>query len=164
MNWEALGAIAELLGAIGVIGSLVYLGMQIRHSALQTELNTKTMRATVYNQTISQISGWGRSVIALDSDTRNRFWKAVSDPASSASEDLALHQVLMGEYFFSFENLFRLHEQGMIDDDSWENSISNNVEVFRLPGFETYGESRDGPVSKRFWAHVQSRLSSGNGA
>jgi hypothetical protein len=47
MNWEALGAIAELLGAIGVIGSLVYLGMQIRHSALQTELNTKTMRATV---------------------------------------------------------------------------------------------------------------------
>jgi hypothetical protein len=32
MNWEAVGAIAELLGAIGVIASLVYLAIQIRMS------------------------------------------------------------------------------------------------------------------------------------
>ena len=30
MNWEAIGAIAESLGAIGVIASLVYLASQIR--------------------------------------------------------------------------------------------------------------------------------------
>jgi hypothetical protein len=30
MNWDAIGAIAELLGAIGVIASLVYLAGQIR--------------------------------------------------------------------------------------------------------------------------------------
>ena len=32
MNWNAIGAIAELLGAIGVIVSLVYLALQIRDS------------------------------------------------------------------------------------------------------------------------------------
>ncbi len=32
MNWDAIGAIAELLGAIGVIASLVYLAAQIRKS------------------------------------------------------------------------------------------------------------------------------------
>ncbi len=29
MNWDAIGAIAELLGAIGVIASLVYLARQM---------------------------------------------------------------------------------------------------------------------------------------
>jgi len=32
MNWDAIGAIGEILGAIGVVGSLVYLAAQIRKS------------------------------------------------------------------------------------------------------------------------------------
>ena len=35
MNWDAIGAIAELLGAVGVIASLVYLATQIRQSRQQ---------------------------------------------------------------------------------------------------------------------------------
>lgn len=30
MNWDAIGAISEMLGAIGVIASLVYVGSQVR--------------------------------------------------------------------------------------------------------------------------------------
>jgi hypothetical protein len=37
MNWDAIGAIAELLGALGVLGSLLYLAVQIRQ-------NTKALR------------------------------------------------------------------------------------------------------------------------
>ena len=33
MNWDAIGAIAELLGAVGVIASLVYLAGQIRQNS-----------------------------------------------------------------------------------------------------------------------------------
>ncbi len=36
MDWEAIGAIGEVLGAIGVIFSLVYLASQIRASTRQT--------------------------------------------------------------------------------------------------------------------------------
>jgi len=32
MNWEAIAAVAELLGALGVIGSLAYLATQVRSS------------------------------------------------------------------------------------------------------------------------------------
>ena len=35
MNWPAIGAIAELLGAAGVIASLLYLARQIRNSAAE---------------------------------------------------------------------------------------------------------------------------------
>ncbi len=37
MNWDALGAIAEIVGAAGVIITLVYLAVQIRNSARATE-------------------------------------------------------------------------------------------------------------------------------
>ena len=46
MNWDAIGAIAELLGAIGVIASLVYLAGQIRHSREQLEQDTRATRAS----------------------------------------------------------------------------------------------------------------------
>ena len=41
MNWEATAAVAELLGALGVIATLAYLAVQIRHSSDQLEKNTQ---------------------------------------------------------------------------------------------------------------------------
>jgi len=41
MNWDAIGAVAELLGAIGVIGSLIYLGTQVRTSNLASQVDSK---------------------------------------------------------------------------------------------------------------------------
>ncbi len=47
MNWDAIGAIAELAGAIGVVASLAYLATQIRHntraSAVESKLVTTGM-------------------------------------------------------------------------------------------------------------------------
>ena len=36
INWDALGAIGEILGSVGVLISLIYLGSQMRHSAAET--------------------------------------------------------------------------------------------------------------------------------
>jgi hypothetical protein len=47
MNWEAIGALAELLAAVGVIVSLVYLASQIRHSREQMRQNTRAVEAQV---------------------------------------------------------------------------------------------------------------------
>ena len=44
MNWDAIGAIAELLGAVGVIASLVYLARQIGESREQMSQNTRAVR------------------------------------------------------------------------------------------------------------------------
>ena len=36
MNWDVIGSLAEILGALGVVASLVYFGMQVHQ-------NTRTM-------------------------------------------------------------------------------------------------------------------------
>ena len=43
MDWEAIGAVGEILGALGVIASLLYLALQISQS-------NKVTRATTYHE------------------------------------------------------------------------------------------------------------------
>ena len=47
MNWEAVGAVAELIAALGVIVTLIYLGRQIRHnsSLLDQSISESRLRA-----------------------------------------------------------------------------------------------------------------------
>lgn len=45
MNWEATGAIGEIVGAIAVVVTIGYLAVQIRQ-------NTRTVRASTYDATI----------------------------------------------------------------------------------------------------------------
>ncbi len=52
MNWEAVAAVAELIGAIGVIASLVYLAKQIQANAENVNQNT---RALISNRDISSM-------------------------------------------------------------------------------------------------------------
>ena len=37
MNWEALGAVSEIVGALGVIITLLYLAAQIKHASRISE-------------------------------------------------------------------------------------------------------------------------------
>lgn len=39
MNWEAIGAIAEILGAVAVLVTLAYLAVQVRHVREQNQSN-----------------------------------------------------------------------------------------------------------------------------
>jgi hypothetical protein len=45
MNWEAIGAIGETVGALGVVISLLYLATQLRHSS-------RTAKASALDQAV----------------------------------------------------------------------------------------------------------------
>jgi hypothetical protein len=44
VNWDALAAIAELLGAIGVLASLIYLAVQIRQNTVWLRQQTPSLQ------------------------------------------------------------------------------------------------------------------------
>jgi hypothetical protein len=65
VNWDAIGAIAELLGALGVIGSLVYLATQIRESREQMKENTRAARSTAYQEFEHSVSDRAMSQVTV---------------------------------------------------------------------------------------------------
>ena len=49
LNWEAIGAVGEIIGALAVLLTLIYLAMQIRQ-------NTSTNHANALNQILTEIN------------------------------------------------------------------------------------------------------------
>ena len=58
MNWDATGAMAELVGAIGVILSLFYLAYQIRLNSEHIKQNSRFVESSVYQSVNDATLGW----------------------------------------------------------------------------------------------------------
>ena len=124
MNWEAIGAAGEVVGAIAVVASLVYLAVQLR-------VNSKTLRA---NGSWSAENSWANMNIATCRDPASSLLasRAAAPEARLDAFDeaeraqlwflhLAVFQTTQAEYF-------------MWKDDC----LSEEVWIYRLSWFRNY--------------------------
>jgi hypothetical protein len=135
MNWDAAGTLAELLGAFGVIVSLIYLSYQIR-------VNTKTIKAGAAEDTYT---GWSDFNLELSKHPNrveiNRMW----NPDSSWSDFSEDQQVSLGFVCRSivqrFEAEFSLFEAGILKQEVWEKHKVYCSSFVVLPAVSTWWES-----------------------
>jgi hypothetical protein len=86
LNWEALGALAESVGAVGIIATLIYLAAEIRR-------NTRTVRSAAAQA--SSASAQAR-LIALSRTPENaRVWRTGMFEPESLDPDQQAHFTLM---------------------------------------------------------------------
>jgi hypothetical protein len=112
MNWEAIGAVGEVVGALAVLITLVYL-------AVQTRDNVKVMRSKAIwdAQTsfveVNEMLGDGGVIAEV-------MYKAMSDPDSlTDKEEYQVHRFLRG-WFQRMEAQFALYKSGILDREVWE--------------------------------------------
>ena len=106
MNWDAVGAGAELVAAVGVIFSLVYLARQIRQSNATDQLTATLSLQSSYNEVGDLFLRDGdvvaKGLVDLDS----------LDPAGQLKFLVIFH------LFFGHVELVHSHERkGMLDPD-----------------------------------------------
>ena len=100
MNWEAIGALAELAGALGVIASLVYLAIQIRQ-------NTHSAREASWNSVLGDLQQF-RSLIAQDPEVARVYREGLRDLQALNDDDRWRFGALMQYLYCVFElGLFR---------------------------------------------------------
>ena len=117
MNWDALGAVAEILGAIGVIVTLVYLAVQIRQ-------NTLMMRATVkQNQTTIT-----HSLTSLILENVDLIMKANSGSELSEKEEFE-YMIIARGVLRGWETYCYMRDIGLRDDTEWY-GIKLSIERF----------------------------------
>ena len=71
MNWDAIGALGEVIGAIAVFITLVYLTFQIR-------LNTKSVKAAAVQAAMTSASST-YAALAYDAEMSRIYWEGLSD-------------------------------------------------------------------------------------
>jgi len=83
MNWEAIGAIGEIFGAIAVVISLAYLATQIRQSNKMSRSQTSQNMIQLARQEILAIA------------EPPEIWTAFTKPDLPMEQKIKLHQWLM---------------------------------------------------------------------
>ena len=125
MNWEAIGAIGELVGGIAVIATLIYLAIQVRHSKTLLERNEKIALSQMYqaradarmSQVIAQArsgraqlisSVWGRPEVidGLEGDDREIVRQYMI--ATMVHQDNILYQAKLGLLDAKASDLYKL--------------------------------------------------------
>lgn len=112
MNWEAIGATAELLGALGVIASLVYLATQIKQ-------NTNTVRMTSHHGVADQFAHTNLAAVH-DPQLLDVILRGMSDAESLSTADRARFHAYLMAIFRTYEELFQLNRKGLADSELWE--------------------------------------------
>jgi hypothetical protein len=98
MNWDAIGAIGELTGALAVVVSVIYLALQIRN-------NTQATMVTVVQDTIDEFANLDR-LVASTPDLAHIILRGRASISNLSAEELLrfecyysmMFQVLEGWY------------------------------------------------------------------
>ena len=146
MNWEAIGAVGEILGAIAVIGSLLFVGMQIRGNTRATQTAAAHNLTNTFNSVVMSIS---------EDPELSRIWTQQSSDISALSVGDHQRLVLLCIVVLkSFEDVFQHHQMGQMSDDIWDGWQTLILTVCTYPGVRYYWQQRRNFYSRSFQAFL----------
>jgi len=137
VNWDAVGAIAEALGAVGVIATLGYLAVQIR-------ANTAAMRAEARRTNVGQ-AVFSSVTIGSNKEATSILRRGLGDPAALDTDERVqfafLLAAIVGQAGVSFEEF----ELGIIDLASFDSTSNQALQMLKTPGgrdfWKLFGET-----------------------
>jgi hypothetical protein len=100
MNWDAVAAIAELVGSFAVVASLGYLAVQIRRSSRDSQL-------TVYFSLRSNVQQF-RSMLAENPELARIYREGLANVEQLSDDDRWRFGALMQYEYAFFEDYFNL--------------------------------------------------------
>ncbi len=148
MNWEAIGAIGEILGAVAVLVMLVYLAPQIRR-------NSRFVQVATYHSTVRARNEFNFA-IATTPELSALLLRAGDKSTTLDAEELQRFNALMWGVFNLFEDSFVQYTNCLLTRESWE------VTRWAMAGQLTSSAARDWVQRNRpgFSAGLQQEITS----
>lgn len=150
MNWEALGAVAELLGAIGVIATLVYLSAQIRHNNDQLR-GAATTAVYEYQRTLTEM-------LSADPELYKIALRGNEDLASLDPWEQQRFTIWCIHETGMWEMCHRLLKQGALDQELYNGKEAYWLKLHSSPGRREWWYTQSVMLSSDFYADVSAQL------
>ena len=159
MGWDAIGAIGEITGSIAVLISLIFVGLQVRHSAEQTKTSNLLARADMSERSV-RTAGDTVSELARNPELANAFRKVMFERA----ELTPLEHTQVASYFnvwlMRHRAAFISASNGLIDAQLVREIDATTQWYLTAPVFAEewhYGQ-KNGIFSGDFAKHVNTKL------
>jgi hypothetical protein len=138
MNWEAAGAIGEIVGALAVFITLAYLAVQIRQ-------NTGAVRAAALDSSVNALTTV-RAKIHDSGELTDIYLRGCENPESLTDAELTRFRLLLTNIVWSILNLYTQSGYANLSDSMW---ISQKPILKRI--LSTNG-------GKWYWKHHKSEF------
>jgi len=150
MNWDAIGAIGEVVGALLVVGSLLFVGFQIRQSVRESRAATMD-RIT---------SGWVDFYYKLsqDADLSEIMRKGMNDLSSLTDPEHFRFNVLLIGMFRSWHNAWYQWRLGVFDMESWDSQMRTIRSFLTLPSALAVWEERKIVLPEAFRSYIEAEV------
>lgn len=151
MNWEAIGAVAELIAAVGVVVSLLYLAIQIRQ-------NTASVRASTYQDFTRESADTTRSAL-LDRDALDEIRPLLRREREFDPEIDVRFGLIAGLYARNLQFGFLEMREGRVDRRHFDSYVSYHADnLMRQPAWSQWWALNRRHYDPEFIAWVDSLL------
>ena len=133
MSIQDWGAVGEIVGALAVLATLIYLAVQLRYQNKIAAAQIQQMRADANNQMGMPIWSSAENFALL-----HRIITEELGPAELDSADLFRAQMLLGPFRGSLENTFLQYQSGFVSDEVYDSVSVPNCATFG-PAFLRFG-------------------------
>ena len=146
MNWEAINAIAQAIGAFGVVASLFYLGVQVHRSTRVAKIAAQDSAATALRDVTKPY---------MENAELARIWQVGLENLSALTpEDQSRFFHASYQFLKAFETIHTHFAYGLLDLELWEGWRELLRHYIASPGMEHYWQLRRDLFSKRFQKFV----------
>ena len=154
INWDAIGAISEALGALGVILTLVYLIRQIK----QNTAATRSSAAASYSQASMAIG----NLLSRDVETNSLFYGYLDDLVQLTMDEKRRAQAIVSVYLHAMEEAYDLYREGTLTEEKWKSRYRQIGWLTNRPGFAEYWKEFGAVYADSFSEVVDETMKSGN--
>lgn len=151
MNWEATQAVAELVAALAVLGSLGYLAIQIRQNTASVQSGTVAQTSEILNRL--------RTEIWTDPESARIYDLALSGARIECASDATRMRLFWIALARDYEAIYYQYVGGQLPPSMWDGWAKEIVLIFSTPGGSDALEAmRDELLSAPFVQFLDDRL------
>ena len=154
MNWQALGAIGELVGAVVVFITLLYLAIQLR-------LNTRALRSSTF-QDISASTAMNMQLIATTPGVAELILKAQSGLDALADEERIRFGAMMMSTFRRMEAVYIHESLGALEPRFAEGFKHSSLSALAHTGISEWWGTAQSAFTKDFTLWVNTQIEAGD--
>jgi len=145
VNWDAVGAIGEIVGAMAVVASLAYLALQIRAQ------NAESRAAAMH-----EVSAGFRDTIGSFADSQIAEIMIKANEDLDSLSDVERFRLITGvqRILRLFEEAYSMYERGRLEPEVWNPMSKQFASFLDAPGFSFVWSVRKAYYNERFQDYV----------
>lgn len=150
MNWEAMGAIAELVGSFAVVATIAYLVVQIRQNTKFAKIDAAQQLRAGMNDVLRGISD--------NTDALSAYEKGLTEPQAMDRNEKIRFDLIVLQMLRVSESLYLLYADGYLADESWESTLYSLLFVLSTEGGQQSWRRQRSHMSTSFRGYLDGRL------